>query len=212
MSDQGGTQGTLFMVSAPSGAGKTSLVNALVERVPGMAVSVSHTTRPPRVGEKDGHHYHFVDEEAFEGMVRAGRFLEHARVFKHRYGTGGAQVLESLHAGTDVVVEIDWQGARQLGRALPDAVGIFVLPPSVEVLLERLHRRGLDAPTIIEQRMAEAHEELSHYDEYDYLVVNADFEQALADMIAIVRARRLRRSSQATRHAVLLNDLFHAGD
>lgn len=195
------------MVSAPSGAGKTSLVRALLAAEPGMSASVSYTTRAPRPGEVDGRDYHFVDTGRFLAMAAAGEFLEHAQVFDHHYGTAGAALLAQLDAGRDVVLEIDWQGARQIRALAPQAVLIFILPPSLGVLRERLQARGQDQPAVIERRMRDALSEISHYGEYDYVIVNGDFSDALADMRAIVRARHLRLPAQAARHAVLLDAL-----
>jgi len=179
-------RGSLFIVSAPSGAGKTTLVNALVERLPRISLSVSHTTRPIRPGETDGVHYHFVDDEIFDSMVSRDAFLEHANVFGHRYGTALAPVEERLAAGEDVILEIDWQGARQARAAIPEAVRVFILPPSRETLLERLRARGKDSDEVIEGRMAAADEEMSHRDEFDHRVVNDDFEIALQELESIV--------------------------
>jgi len=188
------SDGILFIVSAPSGAGKTSLLKALVESTDRICVSVSHTTRAPRPGETDGQHYHFVDTATFERMVAAGEFVEHARVFDNHYGTSAAAVMNELVAGRDVVLEIDWQGARQVRERFRDAVSVFILPPSVEELRRRLSARGQDAEEIVERRMRDALSELSHFDEYDYLVVNDRFETALEDLRALMRAQRLRRS------------------
>ncbi len=186
MSRDGTGRGTLFIVSAPSGAGKTSLANALAQRLPAISLSVSHTTRPIRPGETDGAHYHFVDDDMFDSMVTGDAFLEHADVFGHRYGTARAPLEERLEAGADVILEIDWQGARQVRVAVPEAVSIFILPPSRETLLERLRSRGKDSEAVIERRMAAAGEELSHQDEFDHRVVNDDFETAVEELAAIV--------------------------
>lgn len=186
------TTGVLFVVSAPSGAGKTSLLRALIPADDRLRLSVSHTTRAPRPGEEDGVHYHFVDRVRFEGMVAEGAFLEHARVFDNLYGTAERSVRDQLETGHDVVLEIDWQGARQVRERFPEAVSVFIVPPSVAALRERLSGRGQDGPEVIERRMRDARSELSHFGEYDYLVVNDDFEQALADLRAIVGAERLR--------------------
>lgn len=194
------SRGTLFIVSAPSGAGKTSLVARLLEIRKTLTVSVSHTTRAPRPGEEDGRHYHFIDAETFLAMIEDGEFLEHARVFDNYYGTAEAAVREQLEAGLDVVLEIDWQGARQVRRRFPEAVSVFIAPPSIEALRERLSGRGQDAAEVVERRMAEARSELSHYPEYDYLVINDDFATALADLRAVVAAERLREPRQAARH------------
>ncbi|RMD80010.1 MAG: guanylate kinase [Gammaproteobacteria bacterium] len=207
----GRDRGTLYVVSAPSGAGKTSLVRALVERVPGLALSVSHTTRPPRPGERDGVHYHFVDPDTFRRMAEEGAFLEHAQVFGHCYGTSRAWVEGRLAEGVDVILEIDWQGARQVRAALPGTVGIFILPPSLKVLEQRLRTRGQDSEETIRRRLAEAVAEMRHYAEYDYVVVNEVFERALGDLEAIVRARRLLLERQRRRLAPLLEGLLGEG-
>lgn len=201
-------RGTLFVVAAPSGAGKTSLVNALVERHPGVVLSVSYTTRPPRPGERDGTHYHFVSDVEFDRMVGAGEFLEHADVFGSRYGTGRDQVERALRAGNDVVLEIDWQGARQVRAAMTESQGIFILPPSRDALVERLRGRGQDSPEVIESRMAKAREEISHFQEFDFLIVNDDFETALGDLESVLRTQRLRLDRQRDRHRDLLRALL----
>lgn len=188
--------GVLFVVSAPSGAGKTSLLKALIPSDPRLRLSVSHTTRVPRPGEQDGVHYHFVDRPWFERMVADGAFLEHAQVFDNLYGTAEATVRDLLARGHDAVLEIDWQGARQVRARFPEAVGIFIVPPSVAALRDRLGGRGQDSPEVIERRMRDARSELSHYGEYDYLVVNDAFDRALEDLRAIVAAERLRRPRQ----------------
>ena len=198
--------GHLFVISAPSGAGKTSLVRALVTASTRLCVSVSHTTRLRRVGETDGVDYHFVDAATFADMAAAGEFLEHATVFDHAYGTARRNVAARLEAGDDVILEIDWQGARSVRAAAPDAISIFILPPSVAELERRLRGRGDRAESIV-RRMQDAQREMSHYGEYDYLVVNDDFDRALAALDAIVSAARLRRAVQETRHATLLAGL-----
>ncbi|GIX31796.1 MAG: guanylate kinase [Porticoccaceae bacterium] len=203
-------RGTLFTVSAPSGAGKTSLVNALLARVEGVKLSVSHTTRPRRPGEVDGVDYHFVDEATFDRMLQAGAFLEHAVVFGNRYGTSRQWVEETLAAGDDVILEIDWQGAAQVRRRLPGTVGIFILPPSLETLRRRLDGRGQDDGPTIERRLAEARREMAHYVFADYLVVNDRFEDALEELAAVVRASRARRERQQARHRELLAALLGA--
>lgn len=180
-------RGNLFIVSAPSGAGKTTLVKALLKRMPDLAVSVSHTTRPPRPSERDGRDYYFVDEAAFRSLIEQDRFLEHARVFDHSYGTSRDWVEEQLAAGVDVILEIDWQGARQVRERLPDAVGIFILPPSYAALKARLEGRG-DKDATVRRRMDDAARELSHYAEYDFLVINDDLETARLDLAAVIRA------------------------
>ncbi|MDD3447939.1 MAG: guanylate kinase [Gammaproteobacteria bacterium] len=200
--------GTLYIVSAPSGAGKTSLVKALVGQDPEILVSVSHTTRRSRPGEEDGVHYHFVDVAAFEAMLARGAFLEHAQVFGNHYGTSREWVEARLAEGRDVLLEIDWQGARQVREALPAAVSVFILPPSRSALEERLRGRGQDDDGVIARRMEESVSELSHYGEYDYLVVNDAFQAALEDLRAIFRARRLRRERQAGALAERLAELL----
>lgn len=196
--------GTLFVVSAPSGAGKTSLVRALLEADPGIRLSVSYTTRAPRPGEIDGEHYHFVDGARFETMVAQGAFVEYARVFDNAYGTAEAALREVLEQGQDLLLEIDWQGARQVRERLSEAVFIFIMPPSLEALEVRLRGRGQDTETVIARRMAQARDELSHHDEYDYLIVNDVFDRALRDLQAIVTAERLRESRQACRFQATL--------
>lgn len=200
--------GTLYIVSAPSGAGKTSLVNSLLEHTTGLVVSVSHTTRPQRPGECDGEHYHFVDHDTFEDTVASGGFLEHAHVFDHRYGTAREPVMDKLRQGVDVILEIDWQGARQVREAMPEAVSIFILPPSRLALEERLRARGQDSDAVIARRMRDAVNEMSHYREYDYLVVNDDFREARGDLQAIIRSRRLRGSAQRIYLQDVLDELL----
>ena len=197
--------GTLYIVAAPSGAGKTSLVKSLVETTPGVVVSISHTTRPPRPGEQDGVHYHFIALPTFEAMIAQGAFLEHAQVFGNRYGTSRAAVLSKLQAGLDVILEIDWQGARQVREQMPNSSSIFILPPSRDALRQRLAGRGQDSAEVIERRMAAALDELSHYVEFDYLVINDQFETALTELSAIIIAQRQRRTAQLERHL----ELFH---
>jgi guanylate kinase len=197
----------LFIVSAPSGAGKTSLVKELVERDPGLTLSVSCTTRPAREGEQDGVHYHFLDRERFEREIGEGAFLEHAEVFGNLYGTRAADVRRRLDAGQDVLLEIDWQGARQVRERFPEAIGLFVLPPSIEELERRLRGRGTDSDDVIARRMAQAHDELAHFAEYSYLVVNDCFETALAALAAIVTAERQRLAYQRPRLATLLDPI-----
>lgn len=202
------SKGTLFVVSAPSGAGKTSLVKALRAGLDGFTVSVSHTTRARRPGEEQGRDYFFVDRAEFERMIEAGAFLEHASVFDNRYGTACATVSAALEEGRDVLLEIDWQGARQVRTLMPDCVSVFILPPSLATLEERLTGRGQDDPETIARRMREAISEISHYGEYDYLVVNDKFEEALAELRAIVIARRALTSRRVERHRDLLADLL----
>ncbi|GAA0848326.1 guanylate kinase [Marinobacter szutsaonensis] len=204
---QAGEQGTLFVISAPSGAGKTSLVAEMLKNDAKLGVSISHTTRPMREGEQDGVNYHFVSRDEFEAMIARGDFLEHADVFGNYYGTSQVWVRETLARGEDVILEIDWQGAEQVRRLIPECVSIFIVPPSAEVLRERLSGRGTDAPDVVERRLREATEECSHALEFDYLVVNDDFQVALADLLAIVRSQRLRMQVQQVRHRDLLAGL-----
>ena len=200
--------GNLYVISAPSGAGKTSLVAALVSSEPGLHVSVSHTTRPRRPGEEDGVNYHFVSDEEFTALVEADAFLEHAPVFDRRYGTTRESVQKFLAAGDDVILEIDWQGAAQVRERHPGAIGIFILPPSRESLTVRLAGRGQDSDEVIARRMADAVAEMSHYDEFDYLVINDDFETALGDLRCIVRGGRPDRDRQRAQYRELIASLL----
>ncbi len=200
--------GTLYTVSAPSGAGKTSLVKALVESEANVKVSVSHTTRPMRPGEQEGVNYHFVSQSQFAEMLDDSSFLEHAQVFKNFYGTSQAWVAQTLAEGVDVVLEIDWQGAQQIRKLMPETVGVFIVPPSKEALRERLTGRGQDSKAIIDGRMDEAKSELSHYAECDYLIVNDSFDQALIDFKAIVSAQRLKLDRQMQKCEALLTSLL----
>ena len=202
--------GTLYTVSAPSGAGKTSLVKALIEADTQVTVSVSHTTRPMRPGEIDGINYHFVDHDGFAAMLGESAFLEHAQVFENFYGTSKAWVEETLASGRDVILEIDWQGAEQVRKLMPQTVGIFILPPSQQALLERLTGRGQDDQAVIDKRMAQAIDEMSHYVETDYLVINDDFTTALNDLRAIMVAERQRLVRQQERHSSLLQSLLRS--
>lgn len=185
-------QGVLLVVSAPSGAGKTSLVRALLERDPRLSLSVSCTTREPRPGEQEGVHYCFLSRESFSADVAAGRFIEHAEVFGNRYGTREADIRRTLDSGRDLILEIDWQGARQVRARLPDAVGVFILPPSLAELERRLRDRGTDADDVIARRLSQARADMTHYIDYDYLVINDRFDEALDALAAIVSAERLR--------------------
>lgn len=201
--------GTLYIISAPSGGGKTSLVNALLESVSNLEISISHTTRAPRPGEKDGVDYYFVDQVTFDQLVAEHAFLEHALVFNHYYGTSLTWVSDKLAQGIDIILEIDWQGAQQIRKKIPQAVSIFILPPSWDTLEKRLRLRAQDDEQVIQRRMAQARAELIHYDEYDYLVLNENFASALADLNAILRVRRLRSDVQKREHALLLNTLLN---
>lgn len=201
--------GSLFLVSAPSGAGKTSLVNAALEADSQLVVSVSHTTRPARGGEVDGENYFFVSDDQFVQMIDEGKFLEHANVFGKRYGTSTAEVAAKRAQGKDVILEIDWQGAQQVRKAIPDAISVFVLPPSVEELAARLTSRGEDTAQSIEKRLGEAKLDMSQAIHFDYLVINADFETALKDFASIVHAARLTRTIQLQKNDV--KELVGAG-
>ncbi|MCX4027300.1 guanylate kinase [Endozoicomonas sp. SM1973] len=200
--------GTLFIISAPSGAGKTSLVNALIEKTKDICVSVSHTTRSQRPGEQDGVNYHFVSVEQFQQMLNQSAFLESANVFGNYYGTSQQWVEQKLANGIDVILEIDWQGAQQVRELLPDAMSIFILPPSKAALQDRLEKRGQDNEGVINKRMAAAVDEMTHHVEYDYLVVNDDFDQALQQLQAIVIASRQQLTKQQMRHQQLLTELL----
>lgn len=204
------TKGTLYIISAASGAGKTSLVNAVLEQVDDLVVSVSHTTRAPREGEVDGKNYHFVDKDKFETMLEAGEFLESAVVFGNMYGTSGQHIQQQLLNGKDVILEIDWQGARQIRRLMPDSLSIFIVPPSTQALWERLKTRGQDDDGIIEQRMREAVSEMSHYVEFDYLIINDDFDEAKANLAAIIIGNRMLHEHQQQKHQSLLTELLAA--
>lgn len=193
--------GTVYIVVAPSGAGKTSLVAALLEAEPAVGLSVSYTTRPAREGEIDGKHYHFVDRAAFETMVANGDFLEYAEVYGNYYGTSSGWIRSRLSEGRDILLEIDWQGARQVREVFPEAVGIFIVPPSIEELERRLRGRATDSEEVIARRLASARKEIDMLPEYDYTVVNDNFERARQDLISIVRAQRLRTPAQRVRFA-----------
>ena len=206
--DTGPMRGTLYIVAAPSGAGKSSLVNATLARDPNIALSISFTSRAPRPGERHAEHYHFVSAEEFERMIAAGDFFEHALVHGDWKGTARQSVEPQLAAGHDVLLEIDWQGARQVRKQVPDAVTIFILPPSRATLEERMRKRGQDSEETIAKRLAAAREEMSHYDEYDYVIINEDFETAVTEMCAIFTASRVRRQIQQGRHGALIDALL----
>ncbi|MDR1076468.1 MAG: guanylate kinase [Xanthomonadaceae bacterium] len=202
-------QGALFIVAAPSGAGKSSIVNAVRARDPAIVLSISFTSRPPRPGETDGEHYHFVSKERFEEMIEAGDFFEYALVHGDWKGTARQSVEPQLRRGHDVLLEIDWQGARQVRAKLPEAIGVFILPPSRDVLEQRMRARGQDREEVIRQRLAGAREEMSHYDEFDYVVVNERFEQAVDEVAAVFVASRLRRPRQQAAYRDLLASLLN---
>lgn len=201
-------RGNLFILSAPSGAGKSSLINALLERHSDMKVSVSHTTRQPRPGEEDGVHYHFTTPEAFKALIEQDGFLEWAQVFDNYYGTSKQSIEQQLAAGIDVFLDIDWQGARQIREIVGDVRTIFIVPPSKTELEARLNSRGQDSADVIASRMAKAQSETSHFNEYDYLIVNDDFDAALYQLETIVFASRLAQTNQALKHQQLLSDLL----
>lgn len=200
MSSSQSTRGSLFIIAAPSGAGKTSLVNGLLERDPRLVLSISHTTRPARPGEIDGRHYHFVSATEYEQMVRKGDFLEHARVFDHYYATNRNSVDLQLESGRDVILEIDWQGARQVRSALADCCLIFIIPPSLESLRERLTGRGQDSAGVIQRRMRDAQAEISHWTEFDHLVVNDDFDTTLEELLTIINGHRTQKPHPKNKH------------
>jgi guanylate kinase len=199
--------GSIFLVVAPSGAGKSTLVNALLARDPAIALSISHTTRPPRPGEQDGREYHFVGVDDFKARRGRGEFLESAEVHGNFYATSRLWIEQRMAEGRDVLLEIDWQGARQVKQHFPQAVGIFILPPSIAALRERLYKRGQDSQQVIERRLVAAGSEIAHAPEFDYVIINQDFDLALSQMTAVVTAARLRYPSQAARHHDLFADL-----
>ena len=201
-------RGTLYIVAAPSGAGKSSLVNACLARDPGIALSISFTSRTPRPGERHAEHYHFVSVDEFQRMVAAGDFFEHALVHGDWKGTARQSVEPQLAAGRDVLLEIDWQGARQVRTQVPAAVSVFILPPSTQALEQRMRARAQDSEQVIRQRLAAAREEMSHYDEFDYVIVNETFAVAVEEMCSIFTASRLRRERQVARHRELIAALL----
>lgn len=200
--------GNLYVVAAPSGAGKTTLVRMLLEREPAVRLSVSYTTRPPRPGEQNGREYHFVDVDSFRGMIERHEFLEWAEVHGNFYGTSKKWIADRLTAGEDVLLEIDWQGAQQVRELFPEAIGIFILPPSMEELTRRLTGRGTDAADVIARRLAAAQAEMRHVGEFDYVIINDLLDRALDDLHAIVRATRLILAAQRLRHAALFEKLI----
>lgn len=192
--------GHLIVITAPSGAGKSSLIAAALKADPALRLSVSYTTRAPRPGEQNGREYHFIDETGFLGMLTRGEFLESAQVHGHRYGTAEAVINAELAAGHDLILEIDWQGAQQVRRLYPDCIGIFILPPSIEELERRMQKRGQDSEAVIQRRMAVARDEISHAPEFDYAIINKDFDEASRDLVAIIRAARLGTARQLAQH------------
>ena len=205
-------RGTLFIVAAPSGAGKSSIVNAVLARDPAISLSISYTSRAARPGERHAKHYHFVGVDEFQRMIAAGDFYEHALVYGDLKGTARQSVEPQLAQGRDVLLEIDWQGARQVREKLPDAVGVFILPPSLGELERRLRSRGQDSDETIARRLVAAREDISHYGEFDYLIVNEVFERAVDEMCAIFAASRLRREAQVARHGKLMDALLGGSD
>jgi guanylate kinase len=201
-------RGTLYIVAAPSGAGKSSLVNTVLAKEPGIALSISFTSRAPRPGERHAQHYHFVDKAAFERMIAAGDFFEHALVHGDYKGTARQSVEPQLAAGKDVLLEIDWQGARQVREQMPDCVSVFILPPSIDALQQRMRNRGQDTEAVIAKRLAAAREEMSHVGEFDFVIVNEHFDAAAAELRAIFVAQRLRQPTQARRHEALIRALL----
>ena len=202
------SKGTLYIVSAASGTGKTSLLKALLEQTNGISLSVSHTTRDARVGEENGVHYHFVGKNTFHNLIEDGDFLEHAEVFGNFYGTSQSAVERQLNDGEDVILAIDWQGAEQVRKLMPTAVSIFILPPSRDALLSRLQGRGQDSDEIIQGRMNEAVSEMSHYNEFDYIVVNDVFETALDELKSVFAANRLTTARQSDEHGAMISQLL----
>ena len=197
--------GNLFIVCAPSGAGKTSLVNELLTADPQIRLSVSYTTRTPRPGEVDGREYHFITEQKFAQMMGQGEFLENAVVHGNHYATSAHWISEQRAAGRDIMLEIDWQGASQVRQLIPEAIGIFILPPSFETLLSRLNKRAQDTPDVIARRLAAARDEISHAGEFKYVIINDNFSQAAQDLISIVRTQRLLTPIQLDRHSSQIN-------
>ncbi len=206
------TKGTLFIVSAASGAGKTTLVNAVLDQVDDLVVSVSHTTRAPRDGEVDGENYHFVEKQVFQAMVEDSEFFEYATVFGNMYGTSRQHIQEQLLKGMDVILEIDWQGARQIRQLMTDCISIYIVPPSTAELRERLNARAQDDETVINKRMHEAISEMSHYVEFDYLIINDDFDEARDNLAAIIKGNRMLHEHQLQKHAELLAELLSTAD
>jgi guanylate kinase len=204
------TTARLFVISAPSGAGKTSLVRALRERMPHLQVSTSHTTRPPRPNEEDGREYYFVSSKEFDRMVGKDAFLEHARVFDNQYGTALRQLKDKLADGHAVLLEIDWQGARQVRRALPECRTIFILPPSREALRDRLTGRGTDSPAVIERRLADAVTDMGHYGEFDYVIVNDDFPRAVDQLVQVVSGVGEHLTARRPELSSVLANLLHS--
>lgn len=207
MSDHSTSSGSLFLVVAPSGAGKSSLVNALLQQEPAINLSISYTTRPPRPGEENGREYFFTSVDDFNARREAGEFLEWAEVFGNYYGTSRLQIADQMASGIDVLLEIDWQGAQQVKKQFPHAVGVFILPPSIAALEERLKKRGQDEPHVITRRILAAGGEIAHASEFEYVIINQEFTAALSELSAIVKATRCRFAQQSTRNAPLFAQL-----
>lgn len=201
--------GNLYVIAAPSGTGKTTLVAALIESLPKITVSVSHTTRSKRPNERHGINYYFVDDHQFQQLIDQNDFLEHAQIFNYHYGTSKRWVEETLAKGIDVILEIDWQGYLQIKKRFPEVIGIFILPPSLEILRERLIKRDQDHPEIIKKRLADAKETVAHIEDFDYVIVNDDFMQALNDLKIIVEAVRLKKNCQVRRYEKMIADLIN---
>ena len=199
--------GSIFLIAAPSGAGKSSLVKELLARDPGLHLSISHTTRTPRPGEQDGREYHFVSRPTFNAMRERGEFLESAEVYGNGYGTSATWIRTQLEMGNDVVLEIDWQGAQQVRKLFPACIDIFILPPSLQSLEQRLIGRGTDSQEVIDRRLAAAHEDLSHAGEFEYVIINDQFSDAVEDLVAVVRSGRCRRQQQFLRRPQILSTL-----
>ena len=199
--------GNLYIISAPSGAGKTSLISELIKQNTDIAVAVSHTTRPARPGEEDGKHYHFTSVDDFKKMIADGRFLEHAEVFGNFYGTSNQAIDKQLESDTDVILEIDWQGAQQVRELRPDAISIFILPPSVGALEQRLCGRKQDSQEIIKTRLKQSCDDMRHYDEFDYIVINDNFDDAVKDLASIFKCNRMKLDCQKQRHQKFLDSV-----
>ena len=196
------------MVAAPSGGGKTSLINALLKKDDRIQLSVSYTTRPPRPGEVDGVHYHFIDQESFQALIDRNALLEYAGVFDYHYGTNRQAVAQQLAAGFDVILDIDWQGARQIRNSFPSSRSIFIIPPSLDALRQRLIGRGQDSDSVIQRRMQDAQAEISHWDEFDFLIINEKFEDALGELHSIIRSGKLRQPYDQQQNREVLAELL----
>jgi guanylate kinase len=212
MDDSASNKGSLYVIAAPSGAGKTTLVRVLTESLPNVIVSISHTTRKMRPNEKNGEDYYFVSPDEFKRLIEHGDFLEYATVFNQLYGTSKSMVEQTLAKGIDVILEIDWQGHQTIRHLMPECIGIFILPPSLDVLRDRLTKRDQDEPDVIEQRLSDVRETVSHLPEFDYVVINDDFTRALHDLKVIIESGRLGKQRQIDQQRQLINSLLHVGD